>query len=98
MKNIFLAFLMMLMPLIVPAQKTIEKPVITRDSKARSITSKKIEEELKRNYVKCYITGVLSDMSKGSTVIVCPSDFDVRTSIFCHCNPTMQWHCFQQGI
>ena len=80
MKNIFLAFLMMLMPLIVPAQKTIEKPVITRDSKARSITSKKIEEELKRNYVKCYITGVLSDMSKGSTVIVCPSDFDVRTS------------------
>jgi hypothetical protein len=48
MKNIFLAFLMMLMPLIVSAQKTIEKPVITRDSKARSITSKKIDEELNK--------------------------------------------------
>jgi len=44
MKNIFLAFLMMLMPLIVSAQKTIEKPVITRDSTAWGITNKKFRK------------------------------------------------------
>ncbi len=40
----------------------------------------KIEELLAQDYGKCYITGVLSDMSKGKTVVVCPSDVDVRTS------------------
>ena len=41
---------------------------------------RKIEELLAQDYGKCYITGVLSDMSKGKTVVVCPSDVDVRTS------------------
>ncbi|MBR3713339.1 MAG: TlpA family protein disulfide reductase, partial [Bacteroidales bacterium] len=35
---------------------------------------RKIEELLAQDYGKCYITGVLSDMSKGKTVVVCPSD------------------------
>ena len=66
----------------IPAYVLIGKDGMVKDQDGHGTEyfRQKINEELKRNYVKCYITGVLSDMSKGSTVIVCPSDFDVRTS------------------
>lgn len=40
----------------------------------------KINEELEKNTGKCYITGVLSDKLNDKTVIVCPTDVDIRTS------------------